>query len=172
MASVWPLKGTLPGLNQGRSKAFLFFLSFWMQLPQKPCSCLSLWKSCGLREKVHTCVSICVCCLILQMRLSFVIATLMNTNISYYFPAESLVVFCLLLCVNSDPWFPLSGDYWTLTGKIYRSPTFLTPQVKTSGEKNPVRHNLNFGKKSISMSHFRLLKDSNNKNLNLNWFYL
>lgn len=35
-----------------------------MHLPQKPCSCLSLWKSCGLREKVHTCVCLRACVLL------------------------------------------------------------------------------------------------------------
>lgn len=47
---IWSFKATL----------FFVFFVFRMHLPQKPCSCLSLWKSCGLKEKVHTCV-VCVC---------------------------------------------------------------------------------------------------------------
>lgn len=43
------------------SKANLCFLVFRMHPPQKPCSCLSLWKSCGQREKVPTCVCLCAC---------------------------------------------------------------------------------------------------------------
>lgn len=42
------------------SKANLCFLVFSNASSQKPCSCLSLWKSCGQREKVHTCVCLCV----------------------------------------------------------------------------------------------------------------
>lgn len=44
--------------SMSTAASFLFFLIL-MHLPQKPYSCLSLWKSCGRREKVHTSVSVC-----------------------------------------------------------------------------------------------------------------
>lgn len=108
MASVCPLKGSQPGLNQqhvwskGKSKAIMFFLSFWMHLPQKPCFCLSLWKSCGLREKVHTCVSVCACAAWFLKCVYLSWQELWWTKMFHFFTDGSLVLnFCCCVLIWS-----------------------------------------------------------------------
>lgn len=93
---IWSFKATL----------FFVFFVFRMHLPQKPCSCLSLWKSCGLKEKVHTCVvCVCVCLHICASRylcldvFIFHDCYLHQKRVFYHFLAGSLIPFACFAAV-------------------------------------------------------------------------